>query len=212
MAIIDDRIYGIDYSLNQLLGWSVSDTSGSATPVTDRSRPDSDTTRRHESTAQPSTLRSSKEAHCKKPLRTTRLFPAKMGVRPLLIERKCSASRTSVKPGIAFYFVVIYTAPGDYHRFYSPTAWTVVKRRYVPLPINVSTVLISPGELFSVSPWMAKRLQILFVLNERVAIIGRWRYGFFSMISVCATNIGNIKINFDTVRVLPQPYFSFLHS
>jgi len=55
------------------------------------------------------------------------------------------------------------------------------------------------GELFSVSPYMAKRLQNLFVLNERVALLGRWKNGFFGMIPVGATNVGSIKINFDTV-------------
>ena len=56
------------------------------------------------------------------------------------------------------------------------------------------------GELYSVSPYMAKRLENLFVLNERVALLGRWRYGFFSMVPVGATNVGSIKINFDRVR------------
>jgi phosphatidylserine decarboxylase len=55
------------------------------------------------------------------------------------------------------------------------------------------------GELFSVSPWMAKRLQDLFILNERVALLGSWRYGFFSMIPVGATNVGSIRIHFDSV-------------
>ena len=58
------------------------------------------------------------------------------------------------------------------------------------------------GDLFSVSPYMAKRLQNLFVLNERVALLGRWRYGFFGMVPVGATNVGSIKINFDKVRLL----------
>jgi phosphatidylserine decarboxylase len=58
----------------------------------------------------------------------------------------------------------------------------------------------SVGELFSVSPYMAKRLENLFVLNERVALLGRWKYGFFGMVPVGATNVGSIKINFDTVN------------
>jgi len=73
------------------------------------------------------------------------------------------------------------------------------------------------GDLFSVSPYMARRLQNLFVLNERVALLGRWTHGFFGMVPVgayttrptsprppeCfilragATNVGSIKINFD---------------
>lgn len=41
-----------------------------------------------------------------------------------------------------------------------------------------------PGELFSVSPFVAQRLSNLFVLNERVALLGRWKYGFFGMVAV----------------------------
>jgi len=107
----------------------------------------------------------------------------KMGVRPSL-ERTTSGK--SVKEGNALFFAVIYLAPGDYHRFHSPTAWIVEKRRHFM------------GELFSVSPYVAKRLENLFVLNERVALLGRWKYGFFGMVPVGATNVGSIKINFDT--------------
>ncbi|KAG1115941.1 hypothetical protein G6F42_013820 [Rhizopus arrhizus] len=90
-----------------------------------------------------------------------------------------------VKPGHAMFFCVVYLAPGDYHRFHSPTNWIVQTRRHFA------------GELFSVSPYFVKLLQNLFVLNERVALLGKWKYGFFSMIPVGATNVGSIKINFD---------------
>ncbi|KAJ3551061.1 hypothetical protein NM688_g4942 [Phlebia brevispora] len=109
---------------------------------------------------------------------------AQMGVRPTL-QRRLSSSVSRVKPENALYFTVIYLAPGDYHRFHSPTAWVVEKRRHFV------------GDLFSVSPWMAKRLENLFVLNERVALLGRWTHGFFGMVPVGATNVGSIKINFD---------------
>lgn len=89
------------------------------------------------------------------------------------------------KAGNRMFFCVVYLAPGDYHRFHSPTNWVVERRRHFA------------GELFSVSPYMTKLLKDLFVLNERVALLGRWRYGFFSMVPVGATNVGSIKINFD---------------
>ncbi|KZT24361.1 phosphatidylserine decarboxylase [Neolentinus lepideus HHB14362 ss-1] len=108
-----------------------------------------------------------------------------MGVRPSL-QRRGSISGASVHEGNELFFAVVYLAPGDYHRFHSPAAWVVEKRRHFV------------GELYSVSPYMARRLENLFVLNERVALLGRWRYGFFSMVPVGATNVGSIKINFDT--------------
>jgi phosphatidylserine decarboxylase len=85
----------------------------------------------------------------------------------------------------ALYYVVIYLAPGDYHRFHSPTAWVAEKRRHFA------------GELYSVSPYLQRTLPGLFTLNERVVLLGRWRWGFFSMTPVGATNVGSIKINFD---------------
>jgi phosphatidylserine decarboxylase len=83
------------------------------------------------------------------------------------------------------FFCVVYLAPGDYHRFHSPTAWQVLKQRHFA------------GELFSVSPWMVRSLRNLFVLNERVALLGHWTHGFFGMIPVGATNVGSIKIKHD---------------
>ncbi|KAI9660451.1 MAG: phosphatidylserine decarboxylase 1 [Bathelium mastoideum] len=85
----------------------------------------------------------------------------------------------------ALYYCVIYLAPGDYHRFHSPVSWVVQSRRHFA------------GELYSVSPYLQRTLPGLFVLNERVVLLGRWRHGFFSYTPVGATNVGSIKINFD---------------
>lgn len=85
----------------------------------------------------------------------------------------------------ALYYVVVYLAPGDYHRFHSPTAWVAEKRRHFA------------GELYSVSPYLQRTLPGLFTLNERVVLLGRWRWGFFSFTPVGATNVGSIKVNFD---------------
>ncbi|KAF4121810.1 phosphatidylserine decarboxylase [Geosmithia morbida] len=85
----------------------------------------------------------------------------------------------------SLYYAVVYLAPGDYHRFHSPTNWVVERRRHFA------------GELYSVSPYLQRTLPGLFTLNERVVLLGRWRWGFFSYIPVGATNVGSIVVNFD---------------
>ena len=93
---------------------------------------------------------------------------------------------TKTKTPTALYYIVVYLAPGDYHRFHSPTSWVAEKRRHFA------------GELYSVSPYLQRTLPGLFTLNERVVLLGRWRWGFFSFTPVGATNVGSIKINFDS--------------
>lgn len=83
------------------------------------------------------------------------------------------------------YYAVVYLAPGDYHRFHSPVSWVCSARRHFA------------GELYSVSPYVQRILPGLFTLNERVVLLGRWKYGFFSYTPVGATNVGSIVINFD---------------
>ncbi|KAF2735620.1 phosphatidylserine decarboxylase [Polyplosphaeria fusca] len=95
------------------------------------------------------------------------------------------APAAGAKTPSALYYCVIYLAPGDYHRFHSPVSWVVESRRHFA------------GELFSVSPYLQRTLPGLFTLNERVVLLGRWRWGFFSYTPVGATNVGSIKINFD---------------
>ncbi|SCW04007.1 LAFE_0H03862g1_1 [Lachancea fermentati] len=83
------------------------------------------------------------------------------------------------------FFAVIYLAPGDYHHYHSPVNWVCKLRRHFP------------GELFSVAPYFQRNFPNLFILNERVALLGHWKHGFFSMTPVGATNVGSIKLNFD---------------
>ena len=93
---------------------------------------------------------------------------------------------SSKKQPTNLYYFVVYLAPGDYHRFHSPTSWVASTRRHFA------------GELYSVSPYLQRTLPGLFTLNERVVLLGRWRWGFFSFTPVGATNVGSIKINFDS--------------
>eukprot|EP00092_Neocalanus_flemingeri_P004752 GFUD01005117.1.p1 GENE.GFUD01005117.1~~GFUD01005117.1.p1 ORF type:complete len:447 (+),score=147.56 GFUD01005117.1:211-1551(+) len=88
-------------------------------------------------------------------------------------------------PPTCLYQCVLYLAPGDYHCFHSPADWQVTTRRHFP------------GELLSVSPGIVRRVQGLFSINERVAYLGRWKHGFFSMTAVGATNVGSVKVGLD---------------
>jgi len=85
----------------------------------------------------------------------------------------------------SLYQCVIYLAPGDYHRFHSPADWTVSFRRHFS------------GKLISIRPSFMSWISDLFSLNERVAYLGTWAHGFFSMTAVGATNVGSIKVYFD---------------
>lgn len=88
--------------------------------------------------------------------------------------------------GTELYHCVVYLAPGDYHRFHSPVQWEVQHRRHFP------------GTLLSVRPGVVNWIAGLFNMNERVVYLGRWRHGFFSMTAVGATNVGSIKVYFDS--------------
>jgi phosphatidylserine decarboxylase len=206
LDVVDDEefanVNGIEYSLDQLIG-----TSSPSTPGT----PSSDTFPSSSSSSAypPRDFAADLEAYQRHPppKRSGERFDAsvveedkpmqdtvaehvsvarELGVRTSL---ELGHHTTRVRPGNALFFAVVYLAPGDYHRFHSPTAWVVEKRRHFQ------------GELFSVSPYVAKRMENLFVLNERVALLGRWRYGTFTMVPVGATNVGSIKINFDQARL-----------
>ncbi|XP_071479222.1 phosphatidylserine decarboxylase proenzyme, mitochondrial-like [Diadema antillarum] len=89
------------------------------------------------------------------------------------------------REGTNLYHCVIYLAPGDYHRFHSPTDWTANHRRHFP------------GELLSVNPGIARWVRGLFNYNERVCVTGSWTHGFFSLTAVGATNVGSISFYCD---------------
>ncbi|OLY79624.1 Phosphatidylserine decarboxylase proenzyme, partial [Smittium mucronatum] len=89
---------------------------------------------------------------------------------------------TSPNPENNLYYAVIYLAPGDYHRFHAPADFVASQRRHFH------------GQLYSVSPYIAKRLRDLFVLNERVCLLGRWNHGFMAYVPVGATNVGSIIV------------------
>ncbi|KAJ0395184.1 hypothetical protein ATCC90586_001945 [Pythium insidiosum] len=84
--------------------------------------------------------------------------------------------------GKKLFHCVLYLAPGDYHRIHSPVDWSVAERRHFP------------GNLFPVNTTAVRLIPSLFVENERVALVGDWAHGFFSLTAVGATNVGSIAL------------------
>ncbi|GLE03543.1 hypothetical protein PINS_up012445 [Pythium insidiosum] len=84
--------------------------------------------------------------------------------------------------GKKLFHCVVYLAPGDYHRIHSPVDWSVAERRHFP------------GNLFPVNTTAVRLIPSLFVENERVALVGDWAHGFFSLTAVGATNVGSIAL------------------
>eukprot|EP00123_Amoebidium_parasiticum_P011845 comp20935_c0_seq1/m.27962 comp20935_c0_seq1/g.27962 ORF comp20935_c0_seq1/g.27962 comp20935_c0_seq1/m.27962 type:complete len:383 (-) comp20935_c0_seq1:128-1276(-) len=89
------------------------------------------------------------------------------------------------REGHVLQHIILYLAPGDYHRYHSPADWSVTQRRHFP------------GDLLSVNPGVARIVQGLFNYNERVALLGTWQHGFMSYVAVGATNVGSMVLKFD---------------
>lgn len=96
----------------------------------------------------------------------------------------------------ALYHCVIYLAPGDYHKFHSPTQWNVTHRQHFH------------GSLLSVCPGVVSWISGLFNINERVVYRGNWQHGFFSLTAVGATNVGSIKVFCDEALQTNQKKWS----
>ena len=131
--IVDHRdfaiVNGIEYSLDKLLGASAPSTPGTMSPVERTSDSDSAEAIPHKHGAQIDAS-VAQEGSLQEILAHDASVAREMGVQAPLGLHKRSISGTSVKNGNALYFTVIYLAPGDYHRFHSPTAWVVEKRRH----------------------------------------------------------------------------------
>ncbi|CAD8109255.1 unnamed protein product [Paramecium sonneborni] len=79
---------------------------------------------------------------------------------------------------------IFYLAPGDYHRYHCPVDFIARTRLHIP------------GKLAPVKESSLK--QGLYEGNERVVLEGEWEQGLMYIIFIGATNVGSMKVNFDS--------------
>ncbi len=86
-------------------------------------------------------------------------------------------------------YLVIYLAPGDYHRFH----W--------PLDGAIESVRHLPGDLWPVNDAAVTSVRGLFARNERIATVGTTTNGgSLAYTPVGALNVGSIRLSFHDVR------------
>ena len=103
----------------------------------------------------------------------------------------------------SLHYIVLYLAPGDYHRIHNPVYSLYHHRRHFT------------GHLFPVNPNVLRFVPRLFTRNERVVLAGQWREGdersmtegerFFSMVMVGAYNVGSVKLSYDEEMITNKP-------
>lgn len=83
-------------------------------------------------------------------------------------------------------FITYYLCPTDYHRVHCPVDGKIQKLRHMP------------GHLWPVNNWSAQNIKNLFAVNERVILEIESRLGPCLMVFVGATNVGQIRLAFDS--------------
>lgn len=62
------------------------------------------------------------------------------------------------------------------------------------------------------APIVARKLENLLGMNERVVLIGEWEHGYFSLSPVGATNVGSISLATEKVMSFhSQDFFSHVN-
>lgn len=85
-------------------------------------------------------------------------------------------------------YCVFYLSPQDYHRIHTPC------------DCYVEGYVYSPGHLFPVNEPLVQGLYGLFPKNERLVTFLKTKYGRIAMVKVGATNVGKIKVTYDSIE------------
>lgn len=86
------------------------------------------------------------------------------------------------------FYIVLYLAPGDYHKFHSPVDFTITSRTHFS------------GDLYPVNKvFMGKKTGLLAV-NERVVMKGSYDQGFMSLTAVGAFNVGSVFLEHEDLQ------------
>lgn len=86
------------------------------------------------------------------------------------------------------HYMVLYLSPQDYHRMHAPVECRVQGFNY------------APGKLFPVNDIAVEGLHGLFPKNERLTSFLVTPRGRIAMIKVGATNVGKIRVTYDSIR------------
>ncbi len=83
-------------------------------------------------------------------------------------------------------FITFYLSPQDYHRIHAPFYGKILGYYY------------APGKLFPVNDAAVEGIKGLFPKNERLITFLQTEYGKIAMVKVGASNVGKIRVTYDT--------------
>lgn len=84
-------------------------------------------------------------------------------------------------------FATIYLSPRDYHRIHAPLGGEILGYTYLP------------GELWPVLPWVVRKKEDLYCINERLVTHLATRWGRAAIVKVGATCVGRVRALYDEI-------------
>jgi phosphatidylserine decarboxylase len=92
-------------------------------------------------------------------------------------------------------YLITYLSPSDYHRVHTPVAGEIVGWRHIP------------GTLFPVNAKSVRRIDGLFIRNERFVTLIESTVGLVALVMVAAVGVGHITAAYDDEVATHDPSF-----